>query len=626
MSKKLKQIVLIGTILLLFVFICVSFYLGRQGRAEYKDEVEYVIGVSQANMREAWRLALIQEIQEEAKKYPNIRIIAKDATSIVDKQEQDVDKLLQFGIDLLIISPCDTGKMTEKVKEVYQNGIPVIVMDRGVEGFEYSLFIGPDNDMIGRQAGEAVVALFDGRPGTVLKLCGNVSATQNQERIRGFDSVVQGNSQITLETRYMEKELKDTAYDALSAMQEKLQDVDVVFANSDYVAQGAYEALRDMGLEQAIQIVGTDGFTGEDEGVDMVMQGKMAATISCPTGGREAIQYAINILEQQSGVPKQVILRSRTITRENADRYLAALKKETADTGNLITMGYSQVGQESKWRFANTRSIQEAAREFNIRLLFDDANQSQEKQIAAIRRFIQEKVDVIVVSPVVETGWDEVLKEAKAVGIPVVMSDRKVVTAEKDLTMTYIGADFLEEGRRAMRWIRDNITPHKQKMNILELKGNKGASPTEERGRGFAEILKECPNFQVIYSGYGNFTYEEGKEIIERYLQNHAWDVDVIYAHNDDMALGAIEALEQSGISPGTDVKIISVDATRDAFQAMVDGKLNCTVECNPLLGAPLMKAVRDMVSGKEMPVRIITEEKVYDQSVAEDFISQRVY
>ena len=166
MSKKLKQIVLIGTILLLFVFICVSFYLGRQGRAEYKDEVEYVIGVSQANMREAWRLALIQEIQEEAKKYPNIRIIAKDATSIVDKQEQDVDKLLQFGIDLLIISPCDTGKMTEKVKEVYQNGIPVIVMDRGVEGFEYSLFIGPDNDMIGRQAGEAVVALFDGRPGT----------------------------------------------------------------------------------------------------------------------------------------------------------------------------------------------------------------------------------------------------------------------------------------------------------------------------------------------------------------------------------------------------------------------------------------------------------------------------
>lgn len=626
MRKKMIRSVLIGTILLLFVFTCVSFYIGRQGRADYKDEVEYVIGVSQANMREAWRLALIQEIQEEAQKYQNIRIIATDATALVDKQEQDVDKLLQFGIDLLIISPCDTGKMTEKVKEVYQSGIPVIVMDRGVEGFDYSLFIGPDNDMIGRQAGEAVAALLAGRPGTVLKLCGNVSSIQNQERIQGFDSIVQEYSQITLETHYMEKELKDTAYDAMAAMQERLKDVDVVFANSDYVAQGAYEALRDMGLEQSIQIVGTDGFTGEDEGVDMVMQGKMAATISCPTGGREAIQYAINILEQESGVPKQVILRSRTITKENADWYLAELKKETKDAGDVITMGYSQVGQESKWRLANTRSIQEAAREFNIRLLFDDANQSQEKQIAAIRRFIQERVDVIVVSPVVETGWDEALKEAKEAGIPVVMSDRKVVTEEKDLTTTYIGADFLEEGRRAMRWIRDNISPYKEEMKILELKGNKGASPTEERGRGFAEILKECPNYQIVYSEYGNFTYEEGKEIIETYLHDHVWDVDIIYAHNDDMALGAIEALEQSGITPGKDVKIISVDATREAFQAMVEGKLNCAVECNPLLGAPLMKAVRDMVSGKEMPVRIITEEKVYDESMAEDLINLRAY
>ena len=163
-------------------------------------------------------------------------------------------------------------------------------------------------------------------------------------------------------------------------------------------------------------------------------------------------------------------------------------------------------------------------------------------------------------------------------------------------------------------------------MNILELKGNKGASPTEERGKGFAEVLKECPEYQIIYSEYGDFTYEGGKEVVEQYLQSHDWDVDIIYAHNDDMALGAIETLEQHGISPGTDVKIISVDGTEDAFHAMVAGKLNCAVECNPLLGAPLMKAVRDMVAGKEMPVRIITEEKVYDQSVAEDLISQRAY
>lgn len=626
MRRKALQAILAGGAMLLLLLVCIAVYMGNQGGADHKDEVEYVIGVSQANMREAWRLELIQEIEEEAKKYQNIRMIATDATADVDKQEQDVDKLLLFGIDLLIISPCDTGRMTEKVKEVYQSGIPVIVMDRGVEGFDYSLFIGPDNDMIGRQAGEAVVELLDGRPGRVLKLCGNVAAIQNQERIQGFDSIVQEYAQITLEAHYMDKELKDTAYDAIISMEGKLKGMDVIFANSDYVAQGAYEALRDMGMEQSIQIVGSDGFTGEDEGVDMVMQGKIAATVSCPTGGKEAIQYAINILQQESGVPKQVILRSHTITKQNAKEYLAGLEKEAADAGDMITMGYSQVGQESKWRLANTRSIQEAAKEFNIELIFDDADQSQEKQIAAIRRFIKEKVDVIVVSPVVETGWDQVLKEAKAAGIPVVMSDRKVVTREKDLTTTYIGADFLEEGRRAMRWIRDNISPGKEKMNILELKGNKGASPTEERGKGFAEVLKECPEYQIIYSEYGDFTYEGGKEVVEQYLQSHDWDVDIIYAHNDDMALGAIETLEQHGISPGTDVKIISVDGTEDAFHAMVAGKLNCAVECNPLLGAPLMKAVRDMVAGKEMPVRIITEEKVYDQSVAEDLISQRAY
>lgn len=626
MKKRMKQAILIGGTLLLFVLICVVFYTGRQRWAEHMDDVEYVIGVSQANMREEWRFALIQEIKAEASKYRNICIIATDATANVEKQEQDVDKLLQFGIDLLIISPCDIGKMTEKVKEVYQNGVPVIVMDRGVEGFDYSLFIGPDNNMIGCQAGESVVGLLDGQPGKVLKLCCNISSIQNQERIQGFDSILQRYPQITLESHYMDKELKDTAYDAVISMKEKLKGIDVVFANSDAVAQGAYKALKDMGLEQSVQIVGSDGFTGKDEGVDMVMQGKIAATISCPTGGKEAVQYAISILKQESGVPKQVILRSHTITKENAKDYLAGLRKKTVDTGESITMGYSQVGQESQWRLANTRSIQEAAKEFHINLLFDDADQSQERQIAAIRRFIQEQVDVIVVSPVVETGWDEVLKEAKAAGIPVVMSDRKVVTEEKDLTTTYIGADFEEEGRRAMRWIRDNLPSGGTEKNILELKGNRGASPTEERGKGFAEVLRQCRDYRIIYSEYGDFTYEGGREIIESYLQEHSWDIDIIFAHNDDMALGAIKALEKHGISPGQDVKIISVDGTKEAFHAMIKGRLNCVVECNPLLGAPLMKAVRDMVSGKEMPVRIITEEKVYDESMAEDLIGQRAY
>lgn len=623
-EKKIKWAVLAAGAL--FLFLGLAFYMKRRDQADYADEIEYVIGVSQADMREAWRVALIQEIEEEAGKYENIRIVTTDATADVEKQKLDVDNLLQFGIDLLIISPCDTGELTEKIKEVYQGGTPVIVMDRGVEGFDYSLFIGPDNEMIGRQAAKCAAELLDGQAGTVLKLCGNAYSIQSKERLQGFDSIVQAYPEIKIETHFMEKDLKDTAYDAIFSMKEKLEKVDVIFANSDYVAQGAYEALEDMGLEKNIRIVGCDGFTGEGEGVDMVLQEKIAATISCPTGGREAIQYAINILRQESGVPKQVILRSRTITKENASEYLASLEKECVDDGKTITVGYSQVGQESAWRLANTKSIKEAAEEFNISLLFDDADQSQEKQIAAIRRFIREEVDVIVVSPVVETGWDEVLKEANIAGIPVVMSDRKVETEENDLTTTYIGADFLEEGRRAMRWIRENVQADGEKIHIMELKGNEGASPTVERRKGFEEVLEECPDYQIIYSEYGDFTYDGGKKIVEEYLQNEEWDVDIVFSHNDDMALGAIEALENHGISPGKDVVIVSVDGTRKAFEAMIDGKLNCSVECSPLLGAPLMKAIRDMVAGREMPVRIITEEKVYDQSIAAELLKQRIY
>ena len=255
----------------------------------------------------------------------------------------------------------------------------------------------------------------------------------------------------------------------------------------------------------------------------------------------------------------------------------------------------------------------------------EDANQSQEKQIEAVRKFIKMKVDVIVISPVVETGWDEVLSEAKEAGIPVVMSDREIDT-EADLVATYIGADFREEGRRAMRWLRDNVPSGGETLNIMELKGNKGASPTVGRKEGFEEVLKENQDYRIVYSDYGDFTREGGKKIIEEYLAKQEWDVDIIFSHNDDMALGAIEALQEHGIEPGEDVKIVSVDATKEAFEAMIDGTLNCAVECNPLLGTQLMKAVRDMVSGKEMPIRIITEEKVYDQSVAKEMIDQRAY
>ncbi len=623
MEKRTKLLMVL--LVSVFVFLGYRIYNGAITQTVYKSDVEYVIGVSQANMREAWRVALINEIQEEAGKYPNIRIVTADATSSVEKQEKDVDRLLDFGIDLLIISPCDSSRLTKKVRDVYLEGVPVIVMDRSVEGFDYNLFIGPDNNLIGKQGGECAAQLLGNGKGKILELRATAGSLQSEERSDGFDSVIRDYPDIEKTVCDLKNDMKDPAYDAVFAMREELKGVSLIFANNDSVAFGAYEALKDRNLAEKIKVIGCDGFTGENEGVDLVRKGKLAATISCPTGGKEAVQYAINILRKESGVPKQVILRSHTIYPKNASEYLAALDRESIDDGRRITVGYSQVGQESQWRLANTRSIQEAAREFNMELLFDSADQSQNKQIEAIRRFIKEKVDVIVVSPVVETGWDAVLKEAKEANIPVVMSDRRIEAGD-DLTTTYIGADFLEEGRRAMRWLKEHVKPEHGIVHILELQGSEGATPTEERKKGFFEILEENPQYQIVYTDYGDFTFEGGKQVVEEYIKSHTWDVDIIYSHNDDMALGAIKALEAHGLKPGKDITIVSVDATKEAFQAMIDGKLNCAVECSPLLGPPLMKAIRDMIAGKEMPLRIITEEKVYDQSDAETVIKTREY
>jgi simple sugar transport system substrate-binding protein len=601
------------------------FFTGCEFYKENKDykKIDYVIGVSQANMLEAWRLVSTKEIKEEAEKYTNIRLIITDATSNPEKQKKDINKLLDYGIDLLIVSPCDVKEMTPVIRKVYHK-IPVIVMDRAVEGFDYTLYIGPDNEQIGKQAGESVLNLLTNRISTVLELCGSQNSKSSIDRSKGFQSIISEQSGIDILQYRIETATRDDTEDMVLEIGEQLNNVDVIFAHNDYMARGAYLALQQLGME--IPIIGIDGFTGENNGISMVQNKRIAGTITCPTGGKEAIQFAMDILNNVSGVPKQIILRSHSITEDNVDEYVESLDQPLIVSDHIIDVGYSQLGTESAWRLANTASIKEAAKDAGINLIFEDANQSQEKQVEAIRNFIKLKVDVIVISPVVDYGWETVLQEAKVAGIPVLLSDRKINVEDDDLFVTFIGAEFLEEGRRAMHWIADNVKSNNESINIIELQGTTGASPAIDRKKGFEEILSQYPQYQIVYSEVGDFTYQGGKKIIEEYLQENEWSIDVIFAHNDDMALGAIEALEENGLMPGIDVKIVSVDGTKEAFKAMKEGKLNCSVECSPLLGPQLMKAVKDLVSGKELPLRIITDEKVFTQKDAKGLMKSRKY
>ncbi|MBI5864626.1 MAG: ABC transporter substrate-binding protein [Planctomycetes bacterium] len=292
--------------------------------------------------------------------------------------------------------------------------------------------------------------------------------------------------------------------------------------------------------------------------------------------------------------------------------------------GKQIRVGFAQIGAESDWRKANTESIKAEAAARKIDLKFSDAQQKQENQIKAIRAFIAQGVDVIAFSPVVETGWEPVLKECKRAGIPVILTDRAVDTQDPSLYLTFIGADFVEEGRRAANWVVKSVG---DKANIAELQGTPGSAPAIDRKKGFEEVLKQHPGLKIIKSQSGEFTRAKGKEVMESFLKSpEGKQINVLFAHNDDMALGAIQAIEEAGLKPGADVKVVSIDGVRAAFEAMVAGKLNCTVECNPLLGPQLFDAVDAIMAKKELPRRIVTKESVFEQSEAATAIKDRKY
>jgi ABC-type sugar transport system substrate-binding protein len=292
-------------------------------------------------------------------------------------------------------------------------------------------------------------------------------------------------------------------------------------------------------------------------------------------------------------------------------------------------MGFAQVGPESGWRTANTKSIQESAKDAGIELKFTDAQGKQENQIAAIRSYIQQKVDVIAFSPVVETGWDAVLQEAKAAGIPVILTDRAVDSEDTSLYKTFIGSDFVVEGEKAGQWLVDNAADSDVNgdgtINVVQLEGTTGAAPAIDRAKGFADAIAADPSIEITASQTGDFTRDGGKQVMESFLQSDD-SIDVLFAHNDDMGLGAIEAIEAAGLEPGKDIKIITIDAVHDGMQALADGKINFIVECSPLLGPQLMDLAEKVVAGDEVEPRVLTEETTFTQEQAIEALPDRQY
>jgi len=317
------------------------------------------------------------------------------------------------------------------------------------------------------------------------------------------------------------------------------------------------------------------------------------------------------------------ILLALTACQPGINSSVSSTPEQTGKkTYQNLVVGFAQVGAESEWRTGNTKSIKSAAEDLGVELKFVDGQQEQENQIKAIRTFIAQQVDVIGVSPVVESGWDSVFEEAKEAGIPIILVDRQANVSE-DLYATHLGSDFVEEGRNAARAMVKLLN---EKGNIVELTGTVGSAPANDRYKGFREVLRNYPNIHIIASETGDFTRARGKEVMGNLLKAHGSEINALFSHNDDMALGAIKAIENYGLEPGRDIKIVSIDAIRDAFQAMIEGKLNATVECNPLLGPKFFELALQVANGEPVPKWIPSVESVFFPEDARELILTRKY
>lgn len=320
-----------------------------------------------------------------------------------------------------------------------------------------------------------------------------------------------------------------------------------------------------------------------------------------------------------------MVIGGRLFTNIEEDNYVS-------EEEDRIVVGVSQLGSESGWRTANTESVQNAFTKQNgYFMIFQNARQKQDNQIKTIRSFISQRVDYIVFSPVVETGWETVLQEAKEAGIPVILMDRNVNIRDRSLYVTCVGSDFVEEGERAGRWLEKDLRKRgldESQINIVVLKGTEGSTAQIGRTIGFSTVASDHLNWNILEQEYADFTSAKGREVMETFLKKYP-DIDVVVSQNDDMTFGAIEAIKDSGLTVGIggDITIISFDAVHDALEMVAKGIINVDIECNPNQGEYLSQVIDMLEDGQEVEQQYYVEENVFTiENVTRELLEERNY
>jgi ABC-type sugar transport system substrate-binding protein len=304
---------------------------------------------------------------------------------------------------------------------------------------------------------------------------------------------------------------------------------------------------------------------------------------------------------------------------------VTAMMLSSCKRSGVPSVGFAQEGDENAWRTAESKSVQAEADKRSIKLSFANAQGDIQKQIDAVRTFVLHGASAIILAPKAETGWEPVLKEARDAKIPVILIDRGV-SADPELYTTLIASDFIQEGQRVGQWLAEHSD--NKPMNIVELEGSAGAAPAIDRKKGFDEEITKHSNMKILQSQDGNFTREQGKKVMTNFLLTLGADkINAVYAHNDDMALGAIQAIEAAGKKPGTDIMVVSIDGIHDGLQAILDKKINCIVECNPILGPDAFDAVEQAIKGQPLAKHMTEKDALFDQSnLTKEILADRKY
>ena len=288
------------------------------------------------------------------------------------------------------------------------------------------------------------------------------------------------------------------------------------------------------------------------------------------------------------------------------------------ESGNEIVIGFSQLGAESDWRSANTESMKSTfCKENGYNLLFDDGQQKQTNQMMAIRTFIQQEVDYIVLAPVTETGWDTVLQEAKEANIPVIIVDRMVNVSDDSLYSAWVGSNFELEGRKMVAWLEAFLEikgRNEERINIVNIQGTLGATAQIGRTKALMDAVEENENWNLLAAESGEYTQAKAKEVMESFLEQYGDDIDIVYCENDNEAFGAIEAIEAKGLTVGADgdLMVLSFDSTNAGLTEVLNGKITCDTECNPLHGPRVEEIIKQLEKGEKPEKLKYVDEEIF--------------